>query len=85
MSDDIIATVDCMRNLGANIISHGDKLEVVGIDTRLDRELTFDCNESGSTLRFMLPIALSLNGGVNKLSAEASSAKDLWIYIKISA
>lgn len=66
MSDDIIATVDCMRNLGANIISHGDKLEVVGIDTRLDRELTFDCNESGSTLRFMLPIALSLNGGVNK-------------------
>lgn len=66
MSDDIIATVDCMRNLGANIISHGDKLEVVGIDTRLDRELTFDCNESGSTLRFMLPIALSFNGGVNK-------------------
>lgn len=66
MSDDIIATVDCMRNLGANIISHGDKLEVVGIAKRLDRELTFDCNESGSTLRFMLPIALSLNGGVNK-------------------
>lgn len=66
MSDDIIATVECMRNLGANIISHGDKLEVVGIDKRLDRELTFDCNESGSTLRFMLPIALSLNGGVNK-------------------
>lgn len=66
MSDDIIATVECMRNLGANIISHGDKLEVVGIDKKLDRELTFDCNESGSTLRFMLPIALSLNGGVNK-------------------
>ncbi len=66
MSDDIIATVECMRNLGANIISHGDKLEVVGIDKRLDRELTFDCNESGSTLRFMLPIALSLNAGVNK-------------------
>lgn len=66
MSDDIIATVECMRNLGANIISHGDKLEFVGIDKRLDRELTFDCNESGSTLRFMLPIALSLNGGVNK-------------------
>jgi 3-phosphoshikimate 1-carboxyvinyltransferase len=67
-SDDIIATIDAMRSLGAviNNIST-DSIEVKGInskDTLLSREYerVIDCNESGSTLRFLVPIASAFEG-----------------------
>lgn len=64
-SDDIIATINGMRELGASINKYDDYLEVWGIyssknivkDTRV-----VDCNESGSTLRFLVPISLLVNG-----------------------
>lgn len=67
-SDDIIATIDAMRSLGAviNNIST-DSAEVKGINSKdilLSREYerVIDCNESGSTLRFLVPIALAFEG-----------------------
>lgn len=65
LSDDIRATIECMRKLGASIAIIDDKLEIVGSSKRIFSDLTFDCMESGSTLRFILPIALVLNGGKN--------------------
>ncbi len=65
MSDDIKATVGCMRLLGAEIEQKDGLLEIVGIKGKSSSDITFDCNESGSTLRFILPIALALNDGVN--------------------
>ena len=64
-SDDIIATIEGMKALGANIIKKGDSLEVEGIySSSLNRkvERVIDCNESGSTLRFLVPIALLIPG-----------------------
>ena len=64
-SDDIIATIEGMKALGANIIKKGDSLEVEGIySSSLNRneERIIDCNESGSTLRFLVPIALLIPG-----------------------
>ncbi|MCI7238109.1 MAG: 3-phosphoshikimate 1-carboxyvinyltransferase [Anaerococcus sp.] len=56
---DIEATISCLRELGANIISGEDFLEVTPIKTRhaIPR---LDCKESGSTLRFLLPLAAAL-------------------------
>lgn len=65
LSDDIIATIGCMRNLGAKIEIKDGVLEIVGNAYRMSSDLTFDCKESGSTLRFILPIALALSDGKN--------------------
>lgn len=65
-SDDIIATIRCMRALGACIKDNPDNIDVKGNSQKSDSYIVFDCNESGSTLRFMLPIAIVLNQGKNK-------------------
>ncbi len=61
-SDDILATIDGMRKLGANIQCEKDKLIIEGIKNFDDlKDNIIDCNESGSTLRFFIPI-FSLTG-----------------------
>ena len=57
MSNDINATVNCMRNLGANICADGDGLIIDGTDTFNISKAALDCGESGSTLRFLIPVA----------------------------
>ena len=61
-SEDIKATINCMKQLGAEIEIDGDKLEINGVGSlaALQRSVmnhsTIDCNESGSTLRFLIPV-----------------------------
>ena len=56
-SDDIIATIEGMKKLGAKISKEKDSLIVEGIKnfSQLTNSI-IDCNESGSTLRFFIPI-----------------------------
>ena len=68
MSQDIQATISCMEALGAAFSWEGQCLTVTGIFTEGKRptftELPrFDCGESGSTLRFLIPVALAVAGG----------------------
>jgi 3-phosphoshikimate 1-carboxyvinyltransferase len=64
-SDDINATIDGMISLGAYIEKDEDRLTIRGA---FDREAkrntvrTIDCNESGSTLRFLVPVSLLFDG-----------------------
>lgn len=58
-SADILATVGAMRALGAEISLEGDTARVKGI-TEPPAEAVIDCGESGSTLRFIIPIAAAL-------------------------
>jgi len=60
-SDDIRATIGCMQKMGAIIEMQDARLLVTGIGglkglQELPEDLELDCNESGSTLRFLLPI-----------------------------
>lgn len=80
-SDDIIATVEAMKSLGAVITKKDDYLEVIGIkssenkiNNSIDCERTIDCNESGSTLRFLVPIA-ALFEGVNRFVGRGNLGK----------
>ena len=67
-SKDIEATIACLEALGARIVREGDQLKVTPIPgtsaTDNRRQATtgalLDCGESGSTLRFMLPVACAL-------------------------
>lgn len=59
-SRDMDATADCLRALGAEIIKTDTGYSVIPIaDT--PKEAVLNCCESGSTLRFMLPIAGALD------------------------
>ncbi len=72
-SDDINATIDAMILLGAKITKHLDYLEVEGIGNNfMNNDLEVFCNESGSTLRFLIPLFSLTNSkitfkGKNKL------------------
>lgn len=58
-NDDIIATISCLKESGANIELNGKNAIVYGIDNKERFEaLKLFCNESGSTLRFLIPLSL---------------------------
>lgn len=58
---DIDATISCLTALGAKITRDGSRLNVLPISvTGLNRSGTLDCGESGSTERFVLPVACAL-------------------------
>ena len=57
-SEDIRATVDGLRALGAGIRQEGDALRVTGCRPADAERAVIPCRESGSTLRFLLPLCL---------------------------
>lgn len=64
-SVDILTTMNCMRELGAKIDFEGDTAVIEGIKRtkNVPDKAVLDCHESGSTLRFLIPVACAL--GVN--------------------
>ena len=58
-SADIDTTCACLEALGAIIARRGDTVTVTPIRSLPDKAL-LDCGESGSTLRFLLPVAAAL-------------------------
>lgn len=73
-SEDMKATIDCIRALGATVEKDGDTVTVIGCDPKKREEATLNCRESGSTLRFFVPICLlsdkeaTLNGSERLMS-----------------
>ncbi len=60
MSKDIEATISAMTALGAKFEINGDIVTVKGINCDINGTADIDCNESGSTLRFIMPVAAAL-------------------------
>jgi 3-phosphoshikimate 1-carboxyvinyltransferase len=58
-SKDIYATLSAMESLGAEYTIQGDTITIKGITTPKD-VANIDCCESGSTLRFIIPIVGAL-------------------------
>lgn len=61
-SQDILATLDCIKALGAEVAVGEDSVTVDGTHTFEKEGAELFCRESGSTLRFMIPVAAA--GGV---------------------
>lgn len=59
INDDIAATAQCLNALGADIRRTADGYQVTPVRC-LPKTAVLDCKESGSTLRFLLPIAGAL-------------------------
>ena len=68
-SQDIEATLSCLDNLGAQFEQNGGTVTVHGMGASVMSPLRrmaypqLNCGESGSTLRFLIPIALAVRGG----------------------
>lgn len=58
-SDDITATINVLKALGAKVVK-SDNATVVNPNLKPVKNVTLDCNESGSTARFMLPVVAAL-------------------------
>ena len=60
-SDDISATVDCIKAIGAKVQISSETCKVSG--GYFTKNATLNCNESGTTLRLFMPICAAL--GIN--------------------
>lgn len=89
LSEDISATIDCLRALGAEIQLSSDALTVRGgLHTAeaqarraafADKLPVLPCRESGSTLRFLIPPTLCCGGGTF-LGTERLIARGFGVY-----
>lgn len=59
-SEDIEATCQAMKHLGINIVKFKDGLIVKGKNKLSAKESSIHCCQSGSTLRFLIPLAATL-------------------------
>lgn len=57
-SEDISASLDCLESLGASIDVDGDTVTVEGVSPHKAKGGVYKCRESGSTLRFFIPLAM---------------------------
>ena len=57
LSADIKATINCIKAFNKEVVFNDNTIELKKKDALLNDELFFDCLESGSTLRFFIPIA----------------------------
>ena len=84
-SEDMKATIGCLSSLGANVQRESDTVTIFcGLTPK--KEVTLDCIESGSTLRFMIPVALA--SGAEKITFKGSErliARGVEVYEEVFA
>jgi 5-enolpyruvylshikimate-3-phosphate synthase len=99
MSEDIAATTECLEKFGAKVERLGDaataaqSTEAAARDAiriggwslgAIPEDVTVDCRESGSTLRFLIPFAMLSGRTVHFLGSERLMQRPLGIYREIS-
>ena len=80
LSLDIEATINAFKMLGANINYSDNTLFIEGIDFNNVKEGEIDCNESGSTLRFLIPILSVLNKPFRLKGSKKLLSRPLSVY-----
>lgn len=79
-SEDILATIDCLKALGADIKIDNDKVRVDPLNFMKADAPVLKCRESGSTLRFFIPLALCLGLPVQFNASERLLQRPLDVY-----
>ena len=83
---DMKATVDCLSALGAKLRIENGTAYVRGIDAARAKPLrSLSCNESGSTLRFFVPIALLSGSNVLLEGAPSLFRRPMEVYETLCA
>lgn len=64
-SEDITATIECLKQIGATFKFSGNTLKIQGVPPEKTKNaLSLFANESGSTLRFLIPVSLLYSDSV---------------------
>lgn len=79
-SEDMLATLECIGAMGAECSLGGQRLTVKGIGGKFVGSPEFPCRESGSTLRFLLPVALTAGCGGTFGGAERLMERGIGVY-----
>ncbi len=83
-SEDMKATLDCLSAIGAKYSIDGDKVTIIGADIRnIPENAVFRCRESGSTLRFFIPICLLDGKTFSFTGSEKLLSRPLSVYDEI--
>ncbi len=85
-SKDVEATIGCLQALGVNLQQNGDAVTLGGFSfENIPDNATLFCNESGSTLRFLLPICMAAGKPVTLYGSTRLFERPLGIYEQIAA
>lgn len=81
-NDDILSTVFCLKQLGADILINNNSIIVKrGIDINdLKDEVVLNANESASTLRFLIPLSSKISKKVTFYGSERLISRPHSIY-----
>ena len=80
-SDDVTATLRCLQTLGAFYEKTEDTVQMHGTDIRKSNpQRVLDCFESGSTLRFFLPLCLLSGNGATLTGTKKLLSRPLSVY-----
>lgn len=84
-SEDVLATIDCLRAFGVKIEYDGECAEVVGIDfATAEPTEPLNCRESGSTLRFLIPLAMLSGNEVRFIGSKKLMERPQSVYEAIA-
>lgn len=84
-SEDILATVDCLKALGAEITAENGTVTVNPEGFMKQTETVLNCRESGSTLRFFIPLVLCLGKRITLHGSQRLFERPLDVYEKLCA
>jgi len=83
-SNDVLATIECLEAMGVSFQETKDGLAVTGVDMKSAAAgKILDCSESGSTLRFFVPICLISGANAVLKGSERLMERPLGIYKNI--
>lgn len=84
-SEDILATLDCLESMGAVILKNENSVKIKGVSPFEAESCVYHCRESGSTLRFFIPLAM-LNASENLFTGYGRlMERPMTVYEKITA
>ncbi len=79
-SQDILASMDCLKALGAEIITNQDRVTIHPANFMKAENPVLECRESGSTLRFFIPLCLCLGKPVTLKGSTRLLERPLDVY-----
>ncbi|MBE6783621.1 MAG: 3-phosphoshikimate 1-carboxyvinyltransferase [Ruminococcaceae bacterium] len=84
-SEDILATIDCLKALGAETEIEKDTVTVNPVNFLKTTSSVLNCRESGSTLRFFIPLALCTGNEITLQGSKRLFERPLDIYENLCA
>lgn len=78
-SQDMLATLNCVNSLGASYTKVNDSI-TISLPNNQKISNHFYCNESGSTLRFFIPLALAFGGDFTFHGTEKLISRGVDVY-----